>query len=369
MKKISSLNFKKDNKTVEKGFSLVELKNLNVITGENNSGKTNFMQGVKDGKVDFFDDAGCQIKNVNIVYIAAENIEPDQTECKTSAESSNLFENLSNLFSSLGVTFTLNEQDKVKETVNSLFSKLNLTLESFSFGQKYLVTNQFNESLKPGTILKALISKIETSEGDEKRKLEDLGQGTQRLIILSILKAYVDILLEKGVKSDHLTLILFEEPEVYLHPRLKKTLNNILKTIADTDNNQIIITTHDPYFAFSNFRGDNNKVYSFSRNEKNLTEPKPDIISGIEDELLHILLFNMALESKKGINDLDAALLKLPKVISKKYIDDRDNSEKTVALPVYVRHQIHHPNNKINVPYTAEELIESIKILNLFLSK
>ncbi len=136
MNKVSSIVFIDDNKTIKSGFRLDSLKNINVITGQNNSGKTNFVLGIIDKKAKFLDESEGEIKNIKIVYIAAENIEPDENECKTSAESSKLFENLSNLFLDLGISFTIKEQDKVQEVVDSLFIKLNKNLESFNFGQK-----------------------------------------------------------------------------------------------------------------------------------------------------------------------------------------------------------------------------------------
>ncbi len=199
-----------------------------------------------------------------------------------------------------------------------------------------------------------------------------MGQGTQRLVILSILKAYTDLLLERSIISDNLTLIVFEEPEVYLHPKLKKELNNVLRKIGNTTNHQVIITTHDPYFASSNFNDEDGKVFSFEKNGDCITEVKSDTISGIEDELLHILLFNMAIKlTKMDLSKFGSYLLEHYSESQKMYIDDRDTKkeEKTIALPIYIRHQIHHADNKLNKPFSIKELAQSIKVLNDVLCK
>jgi len=62
-------------KTIPKDFVL-ELKQLTVITGENNSGKTNFIEAVNNESGVEFIDKNDEKLNPEIVYIAAENIRP-----------------------------------------------------------------------------------------------------------------------------------------------------------------------------------------------------------------------------------------------------------------------------------------------------
>jgi predicted ATP-dependent endonuclease of OLD family len=48
------------------------------------------------------------------------------------------------------------------------------------------------------------------------------------------------------------TLILFEEPEVFLHPTQQDKLNLELKELSESDEQQILITSHSPNFISKN---------------------------------------------------------------------------------------------------------------------
>src|SRR3990167_1528569 len=127
MKKISKIVFNEENKTIKKGFLLDGLKDFIVITGENNTGKTNFIQGIAEGKVQFNDrdDKPMNTSEIRIVHIKAENVEPTEGETKFSAENTALFDNLSDLFNSLGINFNLDKEQETKDNIDKLFSKLN----------------------------------------------------------------------------------------------------------------------------------------------------------------------------------------------------------------------------------------------------
>ncbi|WKV08065.1 AAA family ATPase [Thermoanaerobacterium sp. CMT5567-10] len=65
------------------------------------------------------------------------------------------------------------------------------------------------------------------------------GTGYQSMIILSILEAYVQI-----SQSNTQYILLIEEPEVYLHPRLQRKMIDTLLKISE--NNQVIFSSHSP---------------------------------------------------------------------------------------------------------------------------
>ena len=44
-------------------------------------------------------------------------------------------------------------------------------------------------------------------------------------------------------------------------------------------------------------------------------------------------------------------------------------SQQNIILTEYIRHQIHHPENKNNPPFTAEELSESISAMREFIQR
>lgn len=388
---IKKIKIIKPYKTIQKDFEL-ELERMTVITGENNSGKTNFIQAVnsrKDTKftnAEFLDEKGAPL-TPSIVYIAAENINPSDSESKSSAKTTGLIKNLSELFSNLGIKFEVENKKEIRGYIENLIDKTNKNLQDFVGHDKHKLSLDLNENeLEPAIILQAIIKNIAALEdiigdGSEKEiELDDLGQGTQRIIVASILKAYIDILIEGKKHTEKPILILLEEPEIYLHPGLKKTLNATLGNIANQPNHQVVITTHDPYFAYTNLKDEDSVIYSFFRDEKGNTDKKePNVIFGIDDELLHIHLFEKVLRKAHDDNVIVNGDKMDESSPSNKYFksycdgETRDNvfpsgATHNLALPLHIRHVIHHPLDVKN-KFNDEDLEKSIKILNKILSE
>ena len=73
------------------------------------------------------------------------------------------------------------------------------------------------------------------------------GHGVQRLCILSLLRTYNDF--KRKSCSDMSSVILaIEEPEIYLHPPVKRHTYKMLRELSRADD-QIVYTTHDDYFV------------------------------------------------------------------------------------------------------------------------
>lgn len=82
--------------------------------------------------------------------------------------------------------------------------------------------------------------------------IENKGDGIKRSLTFALLQAYVkrlerntQLLAEQGIASRPL-LFLFEEPELYLHPRSQRVLFGTLARISNT--HQVVVTTHSPLF-------------------------------------------------------------------------------------------------------------------------
>lgn len=74
--------------------------------------------------------------------------------------------------------------------------------------------------------------------------LENKGSGLQSLIMIELFKFYCKIFNQSS-------LLILEEPELYLHPHAKRMLSDILNDFIKNGKNQIIITTHSEEFIHS----------------------------------------------------------------------------------------------------------------------
>ncbi|WP_439128489.1 ATP-dependent nuclease [Polaribacter sp.] len=77
-------------------------------------------------------------------------------------------------------------------------------------------------------------------------ELTEKGHGIQRLALFSLLRTYNTFDFGKKINKSNI-IIGIEEPEIYLHPPLKRATYNLLKEISE-GNDQVIYTTHDSLF-------------------------------------------------------------------------------------------------------------------------
>ncbi len=138
--------------------------------------------------------------------------------------------------------------------------------------------------IKPEDMIKNLLSHYfeDNNLKNEQVSINSFGQGLQRHLIYTLIKLsakYVDKKLEKKKDfSPDFTLILFEEPEAFLHPSQQEQLNISLKLIAQEEDQQVICSTHSPIFVSKNIRdllslirlnkvNGQTKLYQLNKNE------------------------------------------------------------------------------------------------------
>ena len=74
---------------------------------------------------------------------------------------------------------------------------------------------------------------------------EAKGQGFQRMLYVALLRSLAEeIRASEGAEIHRPFLLLFEEPEAFLHPGLQREVGDVLETIAQE--NQVILATHSP---------------------------------------------------------------------------------------------------------------------------
>ncbi len=138
------------------------------------------------------------------------------------------------------------EQDTLKDISGSLAKRL----AAFAHPGASLAVEWLQGSDKSVSINDPRAT-IRAQEGTFKGDLTRFGHGLQRSFLLAILQELASVESAAGgdEKFERPTLILgCEEPELYQHPPQARHLATELRALADAGN-QIILTTHSPYFV------------------------------------------------------------------------------------------------------------------------
>jgi predicted ATP-dependent endonuclease of OLD family len=146
----------------------------------------------------------------------------------------------------------------------------------------HIPTPELKEFFKSGTI-----KVYEDQQHSEGKDIVSLGTGAQRSIQLALIRYLAEI--KKDDESLSRTILLIDEPELYLHPQAIEQLRHALKTLAN-DSYQIIFATHSAQFITS--KDINNAILTRKSAEKGtfprkrlkdaITEQLPDALSQIE---------------------------------------------------------------------------------------
>lgn len=240
----------------------IELRNYTILAGENNSGKTNLIKGIYS-----------ELGTDNVIYIPAENIDANDA-IKNSASGDAMRQAISKL-----LNVVLDGKVKIEGGLDSFLEKIKQNFDSFEIEKTNLRLDpeDFDDSdlvemLKGSIVAKIIKPKIIDRYGVEEKDIDikSVGQGVQRIIIAAVIQE-----LGKLRLSGREIVLLFEEPEIYLHPRLKEKLYHSLIQLSEQPNVTIVVTTHDPYFIEL---GKNHLIYKVFRdpnNSSNATKCKP----------------------------------------------------------------------------------------------
>ena len=121
------------------------------------------------------------------------------------------------------------------------------------------------------------------------------GQGFQRSLYVALLEALADEIRQRpeGDPTPRRPFILlFEEPEIFLHPALQREIGDILEAISTS--NQVALVTHSPMLV-TPFRIDSVLIVRQSMGEANVVQsecicPNADALPNPEDKHLTALL-------------------------------------------------------------------------------
>lgn len=232
------------------------------------------------------------------------------------------------------------------------------------------------ESLKWYDVFKNL-----SISGDEDIPINKRGSGIRRLILLSFFRAEAEK--RQKVSNNPSIIYAIEEPETSQHKAHQQILIEALKSLARSENSQVIITTHSSEIVknldFNNLllitkdENNNPKINRFEPNclpYPSLNEANYNAFADISEEFhneLYGYLQSKAIEentNNERENPFDDWLVLKGCTKSKDWIRIKDGVPKPAekkTLQTFIRNLIHHPENKNNSKYTKEELKKSIE--------
>lgn len=203
--------------------------------------------------------------------------------------------------------------EEFMERFNYYFHKNGSQMESMEFAMDFDVRDAFNPSIY-----------LKNNERGVESKISELSAGMKSIYILSLLETYVE------TSSSISSIILIEDPEMYLHPQLQKSASEILYRL--TKKNQVIFTTHSPNLIF-NFNS--HQIKQIYLDHDGYTSAREDVdIDNILDDLgysandLMNVSFVFIVEGKQ-----DKA--RLPLLLEKYYgetYDDKGNLQRVAII-------------------------------------
>ena len=260
--------------------------------------------------------------------------------------------------------------EKLNEIASNTLAKLNEMNPEIANSLKPIIPS--TDSLKWADVFKSV-----AISGDQDIPINKRGSGVKRLVLLNFFRAEV----ERRVQEKNVPNIIYaiEEPETSQHPDHQQKFINAFRELSKQSNTQIILTTHAPSIVkmldFEQLKliikNNNLKILNVEKN--NLPYPSLNEASflafGESDENYHNELYGF-IESERWIKDFQYGKDKREYIreIEKGKPKEEQKREQKI-LSEYIRHQIHHPENKHNEPYTREELRQSIDQMIDFIKK
>ena len=129
----------------------------------------------------------------------------------------------------------IDEKAPMDLSIEELQKLINYKTKNTSAKFTSSISERFAKNYQKG--FKVNITKLFDPVLNAEVELSNVGAGVRSVYILSLLQSY------QAISAKH-TIFIIEEPELYLHPQLQKSMAKTLSEI--TENNQVIFTTHSP---------------------------------------------------------------------------------------------------------------------------
>lgn len=236
------------------------------------------------------------------------------------------------------------------------------------------VANSLNPVIPSSTNLKWTdVFKGVSITGDNDIPINKRGSGVKRLVLLNFFRAEAERRLQE--RNAPSIVYAIEEPETSQHTENQRKLIHAFLTLSESENTQIIITTHSASIVkeldFENLRLISNedgieKVQTIDPGQlpyPSLNEVNYLAFSEITEEY-HNELYGF-IEEQEWLNEYRAGKPVLPYI---RLLPNGAERQEQKILSEIIRHQIHHPENKRNQHYTGDELHESIRLMRDFIA-
>jgi predicted ATP-dependent endonuclease of OLD family len=255
-------------------------------------------------------------------------------------------------------------ETKLKEVAHQTLEKLNEMNPEIANSLNPVIPS--SESLKWVDVFKSV-----SITGDEDIPINKRGSGVKRLVLLNFFRAEA----ERRKNENNVPDIIYaiEEPETSQHPSHQRKLIEAFVELSESDNTQVLLTTHSPSIVkmlqFEHLKliksEQRKEVVSVERNE--LPYPSLNEVNflafGESDDEYHNELYGF-IESEELLADYKNGKETI------EYIRIKRNGELMTEQKIvseYIRHQIHHPENAHNARYTDEQLQVSINDMRVFI--
>jgi len=223
------------------------------------------------------------------------------------------------------------------------------------------------ESLKWADVFKSV-----SISGDDNIPINKRGSGVKRLILLNFFRAEAERRkLEENIPS---IIYAIEEPETSQHTEHQKKLIKAFIELSNTDNTQVVITTHSAALVkeldFAHLR-----LVKNDGNTKTIETVLPNQLPYPSLNEVNYLAFSEISEEYHnelyGFIELEGELQNYrngkPTLPYNKILKDGSTRIEQIILTEFIRHQIHHPENTNNLRYTFAQLSDSINLMRAFI--
>tara|TARA_R110002049_G_scaffold295808_1_gene483457 strand:- start:950 stop:2470 length:1521 start_codon:yes stop_codon:yes gene_type:complete len=205
---------------------------------------------------------------------------------------------------------------------------------------------------------------------DDDIPINKRGSGVKRLVLLNFFRAEA----ERRKKEEKIPSIIYaiEEPETSQHLKHQKKLIEAFKELSKAPNTQILMTTHSPSIVklldFEDLQlvkdDSGKKVINVEKGD--LPYPSLNEVNFLafeeSNEEYHNELYGF-IESEQLLTEYTNSK---PTMLYKRQLKTGIKEEQKI-LSEYIRHQIHHPENKENLRFTDFQLQKSIGEMRLFI--